>query len=142
MARVAHLLRFQAFGLAAITGCAYSNDAPLTTSAEVRMATGEVTYKRGRNGNTQLRVKVRRLAPAGQVESGASTYVVWAKPNSSADPQNIGVLRVGSERAGELVTKTPLRDLELIITPEREPVALRPTGKSIMSARIDMTRSR
>lgn len=100
-------------------------------------ATGEVVTSRGENDNTEVKVEVEHLAPPQQIASGASVYVVWAMPHSQDPPQNLGALLVDSDRKGKLETKTPLKQFEVVVTPESSASAAQPTGDPVMKTSVN-----
>jgi hypothetical protein len=56
--------------------------------------------------------------------------------NASARPQNVGVLKVGDDRKGELETTTPYSQFQIFITAEPNPTASAPTSNRLMSASV------
>lgn len=80
-------------------------------------------------------MQVKYLAPPEKVASGASTYVVWAKPMAAnAEPQNLGALTVDKERTGELRTLTPLKSFEVVVTAEA-------SGKVMASSSVEVLKA-
>jgi hypothetical protein len=110
-----------------------------TTSAlqpvgEARAAKGELKIKEGDNGNTALSVNVKYLAPPEKIAPNATTYVVWAKPRTGdMRPQNLGALRVNDDREGSLETVTPLKNFEVIVTPEPSTTVSAPTHSPVFN---------
>jgi len=51
-------------------------------------------------------------------------------------PQNVGAMRVGSDRSGSLKTKTPHESFDLIVTPEASPTVIEPTNRPVFKAQI------
>jgi hypothetical protein len=100
-------------------------------------ATGDVTTSRGENDNTEVKVEVEHLAPPQEIARGASVYIVWAKPRSQEPPQNLGALTVGDDRKGKLETKTPLKQFDVVVTPESSATAAEPTGDPVMRASVN-----
>ena len=119
----------------ALTGC---GPAPikLINSPVVPAATGEITTAEGDNGNLQLEIDVKFLAPPEKVAAGASVYVVWLE-QVGAPPQNVGALRVGEDRRGSLHTVTAFHRFNLMITAEANSTTAVPTGPRVLSAVVD-----
>jgi hypothetical protein len=125
--RMRTLLGFAALTSAAVTSCGKTVTIPggtSTTSAlqpvgeHALAAKGEVKVKGEDNGNTRLSVNVEHLASPEIVAPNTTTYVVWAKPRQGGQAQNLGALTVDSDRKGSLDTVTPLKNFEVIVTPE------------------------
>lgn len=96
-------------------------------------AGGEITTEEGPNGNLEMRITVEHLAAPEKIEPGAKVYVVWIE-KAGATPQNVGALKVGEDRSGELDTLTPHHRFTLAITAEEEPTAAFPKGPRVLSA--------
>ncbi|HEX4337239.1 MAG TPA: hypothetical protein VH062_15080 [Polyangiaceae bacterium] len=111
----------------------------LVPAENATAAIGEVTTSIGENGNTNMRVKVTFLAPPDKLSPGASTYVVWVKPDAKAAAQNVGALRVKNDRSGELDTKTALTSFDVVITPEAAATVTEPAGAPAMTGRVSST---
>jgi hypothetical protein len=115
---------------------------------KVRMSSGEgvpgargtVRTQTGEYGNTDLTVEVEHLAPAGQVEDGARTYVVWVKSLEGGQPQNVGSLDVDDNLSARLNTKTAFETFELFITPEARGDATQPSGGRVLETRVESAR--
>ena len=96
-----------------------STDQRLVPTAENRAALGKITTTSDDNGNTELRVMVDHLAEPAMISPGLRTFVVWIRPDGSAEYLNVGQLTIDDEdRNGELETKTPHRDFEVLVTAE------------------------
>lgn len=124
-----------ALALAAV-GCSGGQTVPLQATHAVPAALGEVHAKRTDQGNTQLSVEVSYLAPPQNVAPGSHVYIVWAKGEGNAQPQNIGALAVGDDRKGKLETLTPLDKFELFVTPEPDRNAKKPTNEPVMKTEV------
>ncbi|HVV49126.1 MAG TPA: hypothetical protein VHO06_05670, partial [Polyangia bacterium] len=86
-------------------------------AAPVEAAQGKVEIAAKENGNHDLRLEVQHLAPPQTAFGGSSVYVVWLKP-ANGQPQNVGVLQVDKDYKGELDTKTPFANFEVMVTAE------------------------
>src|SRR5205823_6370287 len=91
--RAVLVLFIAAVALADLVGCATPAPAPqeMHSAAGVPASEGTVKATAGANGNTQLAVQVRHLAPPGKVAADATVYVVWIRPLDAA-LQNVGAL--------------------------------------------------
>ena len=117
----------------ALGACAHSQ--PMQSSARVPAAEGSVKLGKGDSGNTRVTMKVKHLADAAMVAPGASTYVVWIQ-QPEREPQNVGALKVGKDRRGELETVTPHQTFQVFITAEPTVSARAPTSERLMFANV------
>jgi hypothetical protein len=108
----------------------------LQSSTRVAAAEGSVDTGKDANGNTRVTVAVRHLAQPERVAGGARFYVVWAKPDDGAQPQNLGTLRLDAESRGVLEAVTPLRHFQLLVTPEKETMPPAPTNDTVLRAEV------
>ena len=109
---------------------------PLQISHVVPAAKGDVKITPQEGGNHRVEVKVDHMAPASLASPGATTYVVWLKPEGTGRVQNVGTLPVGSNREGHFETVTPFTDFEVLVTPEKDPQAVHPSNTSVLKASI------
>ncbi len=72
-----------------------SEEATPAVQAKVQIATGD------KGTNRDLKLEAKHLAPAEATFSGASTYVVWLKPDDGR-PVNIGVLSPDKDDTAKL----------------------------------------
>jgi hypothetical protein len=104
----------------------------------VPAANGDIATASDDNGNTQMRIRVKHLAPPAKIMSGANNYVVWVLPNGSQRYQNVGTLRVGSDLAGDYRTTVPYKYFQVMITPENAPGVQAPTGPAVLEKNVSM----
>jgi hypothetical protein len=117
-----------------ISACSSTNH--LLGSDVTPAAMGEVIANKEKNGNTQMELKVKHLAPPGRVLAGATHYVVWATPNGG-DPQNIGSLVVNKNLEGEYKTALPYENFLLTVTAEVNRLETLPNGPEIFRKKIE-----
>lgn len=111
--------------------------APLVGTSQAPGAQGTVEAREGDNGNTEIDLKVKHLAEPGKIAPGAQTYIVWARSREPNRPiQNLGALIPSRDLEGELKAMTPLRDFEVIVTPEPSAQETKPTNPTILSTSI------
>lgn len=120
-------------GLLALGGCATAR-VPLGSSSDIPAAEGTVMTSMTKNNNTAVDVRVKHLAPPNKVEPGATTYVVWARPEGTGEVLNLGALKVDDNLTGQLKTVTPYTGFELFITAEPTAQASSPQGDELLSA--------
>ncbi len=129
----------------ALTGGGCGKTAPqvkepltMTSASSSPAAQGSVHVNPAANGNTDVLVEVKHLAPPGKTEQGAMTYVVWAQPRGEGSvAQNIGALKVDADLHGSLRTITPLKEFELFVTAEPSAEAQEPTGERVLTLHVD-----
>lgn len=109
---------------------------PMTSSAQNIAGEGTVQVKGGDNGNTEVEVEVKHLAPPARVEADSSVYVVWIQPHN-AQIQNVGALEVNGDLVGKLDTTTPHRAFTLTITPEPSARMSAPTHKAVFTSEVN-----
>ena len=125
--------------LSVLSGCAGPSQVRLTGNPDIPGAEGVVTTSTSNDGNTKLDISVKHLAPPEKVEPGASVFMVWVRGlEGGAQAASQGALVVNSDLSGRMETVTPLRSFELFITPESSQTVTGPTGKTLLSARIEM----
>lgn len=98
---------------------------------------GKVEVASGQQGNRDLKVEAKHLAPPDATFSGTSTYVVWLKPKEGA-PVNVGVLKPDKDLNAQLETKTPFTSFEVLVTAEHGSQATEPSGRQVMSAKVQL----
>ena len=93
---------------------------PLGLSPEIPAAEGQVRLNRTKNGNVEIKLKVKHLAPAARITPGASVFVVWARGLApGAEAQNLGALKVDKKLNGKLTALTSMSSFDLFITCEQ-----------------------
>jgi hypothetical protein len=108
------------------------------TASDASAAIGKVKVKSQKDGNTDVKVTVEHLTPPFiAAEAPSAAYVVWIKPAGGA-PQNVGILQVGSNRKGDLDTKTPYKSFTVMVTLEKTPAATVPHGETVMDTHVTM----
>jgi hypothetical protein len=120
-------------------GCGTTDRATwsMNTAASVPAAEGQVKVANLKDGNTRVKVEVEHLAPPESVADTGGSYVVWIAPEKG-EPQNVGVLDVGSNRKGKLETKTAFKEFTVKVTLEKIPAATAPRGATVMRTHITM----
>lgn len=98
-------------------------------------ARGTITVKTGNNGNTQLKVHVKHLAPPSSLTPPENVYVLWIEPPEQ-NPRNEGALKVDNNLSGQLQTETSLRRFQVFITAEKQAQLKAPQGPRVLSADV------
>lgn len=117
--------------------CATSSRYKLETNDSIaKGASGVVAVVPTDSNNTKMRVRVKHLYPAQELQSGATNYIVWVKPEGSGTFQNAGALQVDNMLQAEYATVIPFSSFELLVTPEKGNSVQKPSGPRIFSQRI------
>jgi len=107
----------------------------MTSASDVPASEGTVKATLGANGNTNLYVRVKHLAPAYKVYPEATVYIVWIQRRGEPI-QNIGALTLSDNLEGSLNTVTPYRQFTLIITPEPGRQLEQPTHEPVFKSEV------
>lgn len=105
----------------------------LGSSSEIPAAEGKVKLKKNRNGNIEIKLEVKHLAPPGRIIPGASVFVVWARglaPEAAA--QNLGALKVDKNLKGKLTADTAMSSFDLFITCEQSQTVTAPAAPELL----------
>ena len=90
-----------------------------------------------RQGQTQLEVEATNLIPPNRVESSASQYVAWYRPNSGAQWNRIGTLEYDEDdRIGNLNGSVPEVAFDLQISAEGAAPPSSPSPQILFSQRV------
>ncbi len=108
----------------------------MTSASDVPASEGTVKATQGDNGNTNLYIRVKRLAPAYKVRQDATVYIVWLqRPGETI--QNIGALTLTDSLEGKLDTVTPYRRFSIQITPEPNRQVEQPTHEPVFKSEVN-----
>jgi len=125
--------------LFAVGACASSSQIRLAGSPDIPAAQGNVTVGTTENGNTSVQFTVKHLAPPDKVSPGSTVYLVWARPlDPGSTATSLGALQLSENLEGELATVTPLRAFDIFLTPESAQAATFPSGREMLTARVQM----
>lgn len=109
----------------------------LATSARVPAAQGQLKITDAGNNNTGIELRVQHLATPSKVNSGATTFMVWAKPSAETSRVHpLGALTVNKDLSAELNATTPLKNFELFITAESSSQVQDPEGERLLWATV------
>ena len=96
---------------------AWSREDKLTNTGLDPSAQGTVATSTDRNGNVEVEVKVKHLAPAQRLVPPHQAYLVWVQPRG-AQAELLGALRVNDGQEGSLKATTTHKDFEVLVTAE------------------------
>jgi hypothetical protein len=107
----------------------------LTASPRVPGAAGEVITRTDNNGNTQLTMTVKFLAPPTSLTPPGAVYVVWFATDGD-QPMNEGELKIDKNRRGDFKTHTPAKAFDIFVTVESDPMAKTPSDDGVMRTKV------
>jgi hypothetical protein len=108
---------------------------PMTTATTVPGAWGEVVISHDKNGNTTVKMTVKRLANLENLTPRASAYVVWLRERDGI-AENKGQLKTDKNLNGSFKTVTPFKSFDVFVTAEQDPRVIGPTGSEVLIATI------
>jgi len=109
---------------------------PMESASNVPASQGTVRATKGDNGNTNLAIQVKHLAPPFKLQADATVYVVWIQ-QPDQPRQNIGALTLNKDLEGNLKTETPFRRFSITVTPEPGGQVDQPTHEAVFTASVD-----
>jgi hypothetical protein len=128
------ILRFLLSALLCV-GLAFAKKYVLTPAAMVPAAAGELDVGNDKNGNTEVKVKVRHLAKPEGLTPAKTAYVVWIQ-QTGGSPEMAGLLKVNSKLEGSFETTTPYKGFDLSITAEDDPTVKSPSGPEVLRGSV------
>lgn len=105
----------------------------LGNSSEIPAAQGKARLDVTNDGNVEIKLAVKHLAPPGRIVPGAEVFVVWVRgltPDAAA--QNLGALVVDKKLNGKLTTVTSLPSFDLFITCEQNQTVTTPAALELL----------
>ena len=86
---------------------------------------------------TKLEVEATNLAPAERVGEGATTYVVWARPNFRTPWSRLGALNLASDgRSGTASLTYAETSFDVIVTAEPDPEVNSPSDMQLFKQHV------
>jgi outer membrane PBP1 activator LpoA protein len=127
------------FSCSSMMGNGDSRELQLTGSPSLSSAQGTAKVSTTDDGNTQIDLEVKHLAPPEKVNTGATAFVVWVKDNNSeTNPHNLGALRVDENLNGRMKAVTSLRSFDLYVTAEPNATTDQPSGEQLLRTNVEM----
>jgi hypothetical protein len=100
-------------------------------------ATGKVEVATAKDGNHDVKVEVKHMAPPDRIFEGSTTYIVWLKAENGTF-QNVGTLNVDKDLNGKLETRTPFKTFDVLVTAEKTVDVMTPSEHHVMNAKVDV----
>ena len=105
----------------------------LGSSSEIPAAQGKVRLHRTKNGNVEIQLSVKHLAPPGRITPGANVFVVWVRGLArGAEAQNLGALKVDKNLNGKITAVTAMSSFDLFITCEQSQTVTVPATPELL----------
>ena len=98
---------------------------------------GRVYIENAEGENRMIRVELQHLAPPARLESGHQYYGVWFRTGSHGTTFAGRLAYDEGSRTGRLAATTPLRNVEVLITVERQQSPREPSGHVIVRGRLN-----
>jgi hypothetical protein len=100
---------------------------PLGASPQIPAAEGKAQLHKNKNGNVQIKLTIKHLAPPERIIPGANVFMVWVRGLApDAQAQNLGALRVDKNLNAKMTAITALPSFDLFITCEPSQTATVP----------------
>jgi hypothetical protein len=116
-------------------GIAFAKKYPLTPATIVPGAAGELDIGTDKNGNTELKIKVRHLAKPEALTPAKTVYLVWIQ-QTGGTVESAGLLKVNSKLEGSFETTTPYKSFDVSITAEDDPTIKSPSGPEVLRGSV------
>lgn len=100
---------------------------------------GTVKATLGDNGNTNVALRVKHLAPPSKIAPEATVYVVWIQPLDGTK-QNVGALTLNDDLEGSLDTLTPHKRFQISVTPEPSGLVAQPTHDPVFTYEVESSK--
>jgi hypothetical protein len=109
---------------------------PMRNSSIDPAATAVVHADTDRNGNVQLVLDAKHLAPPDRLTPAHSVYVVWIQAPGKS-PEELGVLRVNTDdMAASFKGETPYKSFDIFVTAEDNPKPEAPSGTEVLRGTV------
>lgn len=106
---------------------------PLGSSPQTPAAEGTANMRLTDNGNVEIKLSVKHLAPPGRITAGANVFVVWVRGlEAGAAAQNLGALKVDKNLNGKLRATTALSSFDLFMTCEQAQTVTVPSAPELL----------
>ncbi len=94
---------------------------PFQTSVQVPAARGNVTYKKDKNNNYEIKLQITYLAEPNRLQPPKTAYVVWLDSNQNSNPINLGQIVGTSNLKIKFETVSSSKPKRIFITAEDDP---------------------
>ena len=133
--RMTKLMWIGVFSAMTVLGCSTTHEI-FGARGVAPGAEGEVVTSKDDYGNTEMKLKLKHLAPPDRINTGANAYVVWIQGVGQPQFQNVGGLNVNRDLTAEYSTRVPYENFRLIVTPEPSATVSSPSGVPVFDQYI------
>ncbi len=106
---------------------------PLTGSSQIPAAQGTARLHKTKNGNVEIKLSIKHLAPPERIVPGANVFMVWVRGLApDAQAQNLGALRVDKKLNAKMTAITALSSFDLFITCEPSQTVTTPGSPELL----------
>jgi hypothetical protein len=105
----------------------------LTSSPQIPAAEGKARLHKTKNGNIEIKIAIKHLAPPERIVPGANVFMVWVRGLApDAQAQNLGALRVDKKLNAKMTAITALPSFDLFITCEPSQAVTTPGSPELL----------
>ena len=106
---------------------------PLSPSSDAKVV-ANIDQKRN---VTKLEIESKNMSPPDRILPGGTTYLVWVRKNDEVPWQRLGALDLDDEgRTGTAQLTVSESAFDMVVSAEKNPSVLAPSGKSVFEQRI------
>jgi hypothetical protein len=106
---------------------------PLTGSSQIPAAEGTARLHKTKNGNVEIKLTIKHLAPPQRIVPGSNVFMVWVRGLApEAQAQNLGALRVNKNLTAKITAITALPSFDLFITCEPSQTVTTPGSPELL----------
>jgi hypothetical protein len=106
---------------------------PLGSSPQIPAAEGKARLKRTSNGNVEIKLSVKHLAPPARITPEANVFVVWLRGlTPAAEAQNLGALVVDKKLSAKFKAVTAMSAFDLFLTCEQSQTITTPAPPELL----------
>jgi hypothetical protein len=106
---------------------------PLTASTQIPAAEGKAKLHKTKNGNVEIKLTYKHLAPPERIVPGANVFMVWVRGLApDAQAQNLGALKVDKNLNAKMTAITALPSFDLFITCEPSQTVTAPGSPELL----------
>ena len=106
---------------------------PLGASQQIPAAEGTAQLHKTKNGNVEIKLKIKHLAPPERIVPGANVFMVWVRGlGPDAQAQNLGALRVDKNLSAKMTAITAMPSFDLFITCEPSQTVTAPGSPELL----------
>ena len=92
----------------------------LGSSSQIPAAEGTAQFSKTANGNIEIQLRIKHLAPPSRIVPGAVVFVVWVRDLAAgSQAQNLGALKVDKNLSARFKSVTSLAAFDVFLTCEQ-----------------------